>query len=236
MTADEAKTLGQAAVERLRKSVVDEREWQAALRDLSTALDLLHDTATTLAHNVEAHVEACVTAERDANASDIEAERLKAENATLAHNVEALTQMAEDANAAHSKAMGSNIDLQAHRDRLIRENNALRKNNERLTKENAALRQRAAESESALQSTATMAAHWKLKAQGGNYDATQEDCPGCAEQWNAALEACLVTAQACVDECAAAETSKDWDVQQMAGDQRAGVLELADRIRGLKKP
>lgn len=65
---------------------------------------------------------------------------------------------------------------------LVHENNALRRNNERLMKRlqdaedrNDTLRGMVQDSTSAHATAQTMAEHWRLKAQGGNYDATQED-------------------------------------------------------------
>lgn len=65
---------------------------------------------------------------------------------------------------------------------LVHENNALRRNNERLTRRlkdaedmNETLRGQAQAAEANNRNAQAMAAHWRLKAEGGDYDATQED-------------------------------------------------------------
>lgn len=65
---------------------------------------------------------------------------------------------------------------------LVHEGNALRRNNERLRRRlqdaedmNDTLRGMLKDANSANTTAQTMAEHWRLKAQGGNYDATQEE-------------------------------------------------------------
>ena len=65
---------------------------------------------------------------------------------------------------------------------LIHENNALRRNNERLARRlkdaedmNDTLREQFQAAEASNRNAQTMAAHWRLKAEGGNYDETKED-------------------------------------------------------------
>lgn len=64
---------------------------------------------------------------------------------------------------------------------LVHENNALRRNNERLTQRTViqegmlhAASLRAAEAEKRAATAQTMAEHWRLKVEGGDYDATRE--------------------------------------------------------------
>lgn len=65
---------------------------------------------------------------------------------------------------------------------VVHENNALRRINRRLAarlleveKERDRATQDARDANSANATAQTMAEHWRLKAQGGNYDATQEE-------------------------------------------------------------
>lgn len=66
-------------------------------------------------------------------------------------------------------------DAHALLDALVQENNALRRNNERLLATNKRLTDSLAEKRSAVSTAQTMAEHWRLKAQGGDYDATKEE-------------------------------------------------------------
>lgn len=67
---------------------------------------------------------------------------------------------------------------------LVAENNALRRNTERLQrrvdgllKEVADAKLDAGHARSANRTAQTMAQHWRIKAEGGNYDVTKEEGP-----------------------------------------------------------
>lgn len=60
---------------------------------------------------------------------------------------------------------------------IVTENNAIRQRNEWLTRDYESLKRGLSELESRHRAAQTMAAHWKLQAKGGDYDATKEDGP-----------------------------------------------------------